>query len=173
MGLFSVGLVLFLACRDPEHRWTPVLEQTSTEFLTTATVRTREHLEAARRSLTEDPEAAAADLEAARRELRHLETYYLPLLEARERAYNAYRFFELGEEARTVGEIERVEALLLEMARDLGEPLAAEMEPPLETVADLRAALSGSPERAPELLLELALRLQEMALKGELVLGSG
>lgn len=163
-------MLALTACGARQPGWTPVLEQTSTEFLGVETGRTREHLEAARAVLGEDPAAADAELAAAERSLRRLEAYYLPLLEARERATNAYRYFELGETELTGRQLDLVEAILLRMAEGLGEPVTAELEPPLEIIADARAALTGAPEQVPGLLESLAVRLHEMALKGDLVL---
>jgi hypothetical protein len=155
--------------REPES-WIPVLEESSTAFLKTETEAVASRVRSARSQLPVNPEDAAADLAAAEDGLDHLLTYYLPLLEARERAYNAYRHFYLGKAEETARELDEVEAILMTVAEaGPGHPLRA-MEEPLERLEDARVALGVDTGEAAEALQALANRLNYLLLKGRLVL---
>jgi hypothetical protein len=102
--------------------------------------------------------------------LDHLLRYYLPLLDARERSYNAYRHFYLGETDQTLRELDEIEALLLGVSELDDGRLLDEMQDPLEKVEDARAALRVGSGQAADDLEALATTLNFLVLKGELVL---
>jgi hypothetical protein len=128
------------------------------------------HLQAAQDKIRSDPYDAEEALDSAVEELKCFSEYYLPLLDARERSYNAYRFCYLKEKKRATRELDRIEKTLVSMAEDGGKLLFRELEKPLEILVDARAAIAADPEDAPELLRELANKLNQMLLKMELVL---
>ena len=102
--------------------------------------------------------------------LDHLLTYYLPVLDARERAYNAYRHYQLGRSRETERELDEVEAILMEIAETEHSHLLRAMEEPLETLEDARAALHVAPDEATRELRTLSIRLNNLLLRGGLVL---
>jgi hypothetical protein len=131
-----------------------------------------EDLRAARRSLEASPpsaSAAEASLASADRRMSELVDYYLPLLDANERAFRAYRFY-FTDRDRIAPELERVEELLDGVARARGYPVEGELEEPLALVADVRAALESGSPNAEEHLRDLTRRLSFLVVKGELVL---
>lgn len=100
----------------------------------------------------------------------HVLSYYLPLIEARQGAYNAYRHFYLGKSDQTAAELDRVEAILMTIADAGHENLLREMREPLEDLEDAKAALDAEGGEAAEQLQALASRLNFLILKGGLVL---
>ena len=171
IGCALAPLAIVGCSRAPES-WLPVLEESSTTFLVTETEAVASRVRSARSHLPANPEDAAADLAAAEDGLDHLLTYYLPLLEARERAYNAYRHFYLGKTEQTARELDEVEAILITVAEAGHGHLLRAMEEPLERLEDARAALEGDTAAAKEALQALATRLNFLLLKGRLVLAS-
>lgn len=166
----GVLLVTLVGCGRSPKGWTPVLEQTSTAFLQTEIENVASRLEVVRDSLGTEPENASSALEQAEDSVEHLLTYYLPLLEARERAYNAYRHFILDEKARTAAELDQVETILMDITERGHGHLLREMEIPLERLEDARVALDVNAAEASKELETLAAELNFLLLKGGLVL---
>ena len=157
------------ACTDSPEGWTPVLEETSTSFLSTETERALERVRDALSAMEADPAAAEASLRDAERALVHLQSFYLPLLGAREQAYNAYRHLFLGEPERVVEELEGIEETLAAMAGTAEENLLTELESLAGVVADARMAAMASRDEAAPKLLELARRLDMALVKGDVI----
>lgn len=172
LSIVGCGLTLLvcIGCGRAPEGWTPVLEESSTAFLQTETEAVAAHVRLAQAQLPVDPESAAAELAAADDGLDHLLTYYLPLLEARERSYNAYRYHYLDQPEQTARELEEIERLLLEVAEVGHGHLLREMEEPLDKLENARAALEVDHDEASKSLGELASRLNFLLLKGDLVL---
>ena len=97
-------------------------------------------------------------------------TYYLPVLDARERTYNAYRHYQLGKTRETERELDQVETILMKIAETGDGHLLRAMEEPLETLEDARAALHVDSEEATKALRTLAIRLNFLLVRGGLVL---
>lgn len=157
-------------CAQNPEGWIPVLEETSVHVLQTKTETVMAHLHVAQEKIRTDPHDAEEALDSAQEELERISAYYLPLLDARERSYNAYRFYYLKETKRATSELDHIEKTLISMAEVGGPPLVRELEKPLEMLADAKAAIAADPEEAPELLSALANRLNLMFLKIELVI---
>lgn len=157
-------------CAQQTEGWTPVLEETSVDVLQAKTEKVMNYLHVAQTKIHADLPDAKEALDSAEEELRSVTAYYLPLLDARERSYNAYRFYYLRENERAVAELDRVEQALTRMAEDGSPQLVKELERPLESLADARTAILADPEAAPGLLRELATKLNLMFLRIELVL---
>jgi len=166
----TLALLVAAGCSRQPESWIPVMEETSTGFLVTEAETIASRVRSASAQLPADPEAAAADLAAAQSGLDHLLAYYLPLLEARERAYNAYRHFYLGRTDQTLDELDQVEAILMKVAGADQGRLVREMEVPLEKIEDARVGLGGDAPEAAEALQALATRLTFLLLRGGLVL---
>lgn len=166
------GLValLSLACQQPPVGWTPLLEQTSTRFLEAETESALESLENAEKSLTQDPVSSRDHLEEARLSLLRLRDYYLPLLRAREGAYNAYRWYHLGETDRVLSELASIESLVLELDQRRDAPLSRELESVLEDLVQAKSAVTADRADAPELIEKLGSHLNMLELKGGLAL---
>lgn len=167
--IHCVLLASLAACGRAPEGWTPVLEESSAPFLRAETERAAAQVDLATDKLATDPEVATLALAEARDALDHLLDYYIPLLEARSRAYNAYRHFRLEEPAHAGAELDQIETILLGVAAGDHGHLEREMEEPLKTVELARAALEGDPSRAGEALETLATRLNFLLLKGGLV----
>lgn len=173
MGAIALVSVLGLVgCREEPEGWTPVLEQTSTTFLQTHTERALEMTRAARRSLPDEPERAIAELDEVSGVLEELLEFYLPIFEARELTYNAYRELYLGRPRESGRILDEVESILGQVAKRDPRYYRA-VETPLEHVEKAQLALDvGSPE-ARDALNTLASELNFLVLKGELVLTEG
>lgn len=168
-----VTLVGAGACREEPKGWTPVLEQTSTTFLQTLTERAMEKVRAARQAVSDEPRQAIATLDEADAVLQELLEFYLPIFEARELTYNAYRELYLGradDSARIIGE---VESHLHSVAKRDPRFHRAVLKP-LEHAEAARLALeSGVSEEGQQALDVLANELNFLILKGDLVLAEG
>lgn len=164
-----VVAVCCLGCNQ-EQVWTPGPEESSTRFLQHEVEQALAALEDARTSLGENPEATGRSLARARRPLLRLHHYYLPLLQAREAAYNALYWHHRGDERRTLEELKVVETVLLEFSDQGDAHLSREFDASLETVVDARAAVRAGRGEASGLLESLATYLNLLLLKGDLAL---
>lgn len=166
MALFGGGS----GCEQRPAGWSPVLEETSTAFLETEVDRLAERVRIAQENLEADLPAARTALSEASSSLEHLRQYYLPLFQARERAYNAYRSLYLADRDRVTGELGRIEEILGEMAETAQGARLQEVESLAEVLADARVAVESGGEGAAQALETLARALNQAALKGDLVL---
>jgi hypothetical protein len=146
------------------------VEETSTRLLQQEADEALRFVEAARADLAGSEGPAAERLSEAAQALQRLTLYYLPLLEARERVYNAHRFVYYGETGRAETEINAVEEILDRVVELGGTPLLRALTPALDLVGEAKAAIPGAPNEAPRLLKELAVKLNLATLKGELEL---
>jgi hypothetical protein len=158
------------ACDFRPEGWTPVLEETSTVFLETETARLLDHVRTARARLATDPPGAETALAEAQATLEDLRDYYLPLFQARERAYNAYRSLYLDDGARVLVELQRIEEILGAMAERAQGGGFQELQALGEALADARIAVEAGPGEAAPALETLARKLNQAALKGDLIL---
>ena len=173
MGSILLLLTLLVSTggcdRQPEG-WTPVLEETSTAFLETETERLLVHVRTATDYLETDPEAARTALVEAQASLEHLKDYYLPLFQARERAYNAYRSLYLDDPGRVDEELVKIEEILEQMAERAQGGRLQELQTLGEALADARLALESGQDLGAPALETLARKLNQAALKGDLIL---
>ena len=169
--LLGVGCSLAACSRAPEG-WIPLLEETSTAFLETETDRVFEHVQTARANLRTDPGQAERALTEAEFSLDHLRVYYLPLFQARERAYNAYRYLYLGDGDRSAEELGKIQETLEGMAESLEGGALREVELLSGVVAEARIAALADPTEAAPLLESVARRLDLVVVKGDLIVDS-
>jgi hypothetical protein len=170
--LLVLGALLFASggCDERHRGWEPPLEETSTHFLHDRVVEALHLVRDAQKHVPTDAEQAARDLDGAMRALRLMSEYYLPLLEARERAYDAHRLLYHGETRRSRSEIEAVEKILSQIAEAGGPALLPLLKEPLGLASEAKAAILATSDEAPDLIESLAIKLNYMALKGELEL---
>ena len=170
--LVILGTLLLFAggCKQPHQGWEPPLEETSTRFLQTQVEKALRFVRSAQDDVRSNPEKVEQRLDGAVRALEGMSRYYLPLLEARERTYDAHRFLYHGERHRARSEIEAVEKILDTVAAAGGTSLQPTMKDPLDLVSEAKAAVIAKSENAPELIKSLAIKLNLMALKGQLEL---
>jgi hypothetical protein len=162
-------LVLFSGgCRQPHQGWEPPLEETSTRFLQSQVDETLQFVRGAQTAIRVDPEQVEQRLDGAVRTLERMSKYYLPLLEAREHAYNAHRLLYLDAKHRAKTEIQAVEDILGSVAEHGGARILPAIEEPLDLVSEAKAAVMARSDRAPDLIKSLAVKLNYLALKGEL-----
>jgi hypothetical protein len=157
------------ACDQPAIDWQPILERSASHALRTEVERAASAVEAAIPIVESNATDADVLLREADRSLRHLLDFYLPLMEAREHSYNALLFFNLGKIDRAEEELNLAESRLKTIARVDHGKLLQEMEPPLEDLEDARAAVRADPVIAHELLQSLTTRLNNMVVKGGLI----
>jgi len=157
-------------CDHEPPGWTPVLEETSTVFLETEVDRLVDHVETAREHLATDRSAAENALAEASSALEHLRHYYLPLFQARERAYNAYRAFYLRDLGRVAEELQKIEYILGSMALGSEGGRLQEVQALAEALADAQVAVESGGQGGARALEALARSLNQAALKGDLIL---
>jgi hypothetical protein len=165
-----LGALLLVSggCRQSHQGWEPPLEATSTRFLQNQVEEALQFVRGARADVLTKPERARQSLDGAVRALRRMSDYYLPLLEARERAYNAHRFLYYGEIRRATTEVEAVEGILDQVAKTGDQRLVASLKEPLDLVSEAKAAVLAASDEAPDLIKSLAIELNYMTLKGKL-----
>jgi hypothetical protein len=157
-------------CGERPEGWTPVLEETSTAFLESEVDRLSDRVGIALEQLNTDPAEAETALQEASAALEHLKDYYLPLFQARERAYNAYRSLYLGDRDRVMTELGRIDGILGTMAERAEGGRLQEIQSLAETLADARVAVESGREEGAQGLETLARTLNQAALKGDLIL---
>lgn len=167
--ILAGSMVLVAGCTRPHPGWEPPLQETSTRFLQEKVDEVRALVEAARQELPPGSDDAREPLSRAASKVRLLSEYYLPMLEARQRTYDAHRFFYYGETSRAETEIDAVETILDKIAEAGGSELFRELKRPLDLVGEAKSAMRGAPAKAPGLLKELAVELNSTALRADLV----
>lgn len=156
-------------CRKEPEGWIPVLEQTSTDFLQNHTGRALDEVRQARRLLPAEPDRAIEALDQADVVLEELLGFYLPIFEARELTYNAYRELYLGRRAESERALGDVEGILHQVAKRDSRYYRA-VEGPLEHAEKAKLSLEAGSAEARETLNALANELNFIVLKGDLVL---
>jgi hypothetical protein len=155
-------------CKQPHPGWEPPLEETSTRFLQAQVDEALGFVQRAQRDLRGDPGQAEAKLRDAARALERMSGYYLPLLEARERAYDAHRFLYYGETSRARAELEAVEEILDTVAETGGPVLQPALREPLDLASEAKAAVIAGTDNAADSIRTLTILLNQMALRGGL-----
>lgn len=164
----ACAAALACGCAEPEIDL-PVLEGRSLSFLDDSVDRAAGQVDEAREALAAGrPDAALERLEAARQTLAGLEGYYLPLLRARELAHLARHAHLRGEEERVLGLLGRVEEELTKVGASR-EGATEEVGRLLGYRQQIDLALESDSRRAGALLAELERHLNNLALKGGLV----
>jgi hypothetical protein len=170
--LLILGAILLVSsgCEQPHRGWEPPLENTSTRFLQDQAEEALRFVRTAQDDARSSPGQVGATLDGAVRALERISRFYLPLLEARERAYDAHRFLYFGETHRARTEIEAVEEMLDEVAQAGGPALQPVMKDVLDLVSETKAAVIATSSNAPDLIRSLVIKLNQMALRGALEL---
>jgi hypothetical protein len=170
----SVVLALggaLVACQPTGSSCPAIVISPGVPFLEKEVERALESLREARGSLPPgELGGARGGLDDAEAALSRLQTYYLPLLEARLRASNAHQLAAGGDLRKAADELDRIEQGLVGLARKGGGEMGREVRDPLDLLEEARLALVESSPEAPARLEALAERLELMLLKGDLVL---
>ena len=166
---WSLLLIVATSCGQSENGLEPIMEDTSVHSLRTAALQAASAVDDAASNLETDPERASQLLEEASHSLSQLLDFFIPLQEAREHVYNAYRHLSLGETSGARQELDQAEIHLVAIAESSEGTLLREMEPLLELLEDARIALQIDPAQASEVLRNLANRLNNMVIRGGVV----
>ncbi len=166
-----LGGFLVRSVESPCEPWKPVLEETSFHYLA-------EQLEQLSRATQQtaaalrggQPGDAAVASEEAHQVLARLRSYYLPLTEVRQLAYDADRLYFLGEAGATLAK--------LHAAREVVRGMGAGTTPVSpKTVDELVLMIEGSvlavetrSTEVPEKLRDLGHKVNLLALRGQLEL---
>jgi hypothetical protein len=159
-----------LACQSIETPAAAVVVDPEVPFLESEVGRALTALGEAREALPGGATQAGAHLDEAEAALLRLQRYYLPLLEARQRASNARQLAVHGELRRAEEQLGFIETTLLDLARTGGGDMSRQAAEPLDLLEDARLALTQSSPEAPDRLADLTERLELLLLKGDLVL---
>jgi hypothetical protein len=160
-----------LACQSIEGPAPPVIVDPEVPFLDSEVDRALSSLQQAHESLPAGDAPARQYLEEAEAALLRLQSYYLPLLEARQRASNARLLAVHGELGRAEDQLGLVEATLVDLGRTGAGDMSRQVGEPLDLVEDARLALTRASPDAPARLAELTEKLELLLLKGDLILG--
>ena len=168
-GLVFFVAVLAVACdRSARRAWEPPAPQLSTDFLQQQTAEILRLVRDSRDRIRSEPAKAEDQLQWAVGFVERLDGFYLPLLEARERAYDAMDALEDGDTAQAIRQLDHVARILGNIV-DTGDRVwLDELTDPLDLVKEATEALAGGSRRAPEALPELALKLNGLLLEGGL-----
>lgn len=164
-------VVLLAACRGPAVDL-PALEERSLSFLDDAVDLAADEVDAAEGALRDGrTDAAVERLAAAHAALADLRSYYLPLLRARELTHLAAHAWARGaaDEARAL--LGRVEEELTPAAGT--EQASAELGVILGEIERADVAITAGDPEVSESLAEIERRLNNLALKGALVVRPG
>jgi hypothetical protein len=169
----ALGLMVIpaLACRraEPNANLQPILEWSASRPIHQEVERAATELEAALLAADSCSEDTRLLLRAADKSLRHLLDYFIPLIQARESSIKAALYFNIQQIDRAEDELNRAEDRLQAVAQVNHGELFHEVEPPLEMLEDARTAIRADPLEAPDLLLELSTRINNMIVKGGLI----
>lgn len=164
-----IGFVALLLSSCQGKEGFPISEEATAVALKPIATAALDEVRAARRSSETEKAERDEHLQRAESHLRKLTEYYLPLLDARDRAYEAYRLYYLRPAA--VGaELTRIEEILRSIAEARGSRVEASMVDALELVTEARTEIAVDSASASKHLQNLARRLSYMLLKGELIL---
>lgn len=166
-----VGVSL-AGCNQSRESRSPLLEQTSARSIEDEANRALENVRSAAETMASSPDETSTALAEAETSLVHLTAYYLPLLEARARAYNAYSYYQSGRTEMSSEELVAVEEILLSIAQGALPRGEALVSPPTEKLAEANMAVSTVSPSAPVLLEELASLLNQLILKGDIELSA-
>ena len=149
------------------------MEETSTVFLDDQVDRALDALRALDDALPSDVRSrVGTDIQRLHVALTQLQYYYLPMLQAREQAYNAYRFYHLGRADKTREHLHETELLLEGIAGHGDTVLKVEMERLADQVFLVEEALRLRPSLVSGRFRELIRSLNLKALRGGLILNS-
>jgi len=166
----AVSTVAGSGCSERPDDWSPVLEETSTTFLETETERVLNDVTSALEQLQTHPDQAEAALQQAVRSLEAINDFYLPLFQAREKAYNAFRYLRLGDHDQVARELETIETTITSMVQKAEGGTLAELQTLAEAVADARVAVEAGTDQGAAAVEELGRKLNQAVLKGDLIL---
>lgn len=164
-----VGLLLLAACGRQQEVRTEMPELNSVGSLRTEIDRALREVEEARAGLGRESVKAGQALDAAAESLHRIAGYYVPVLQARDGAYNAYRLFRLNDKGGAVKEIDVAANLLVKTAGTGGASLSKTIQEPLEALGEAKLAVTGNRADAGPTLQRAVYLLNEMIVKGGLV----
>jgi hypothetical protein len=167
----AVAASLGLASCERPRMAAPIVEEPTASALRDVSASALEHVRAAIPAVQAGaPGGEAVDeLRASEATLLKLTEYYVPLLDAHERSYRAYRLY-YAEPSRVESELERIETLLHDVVRDRGSEVEGPVDEALGMVEDVRSSMAAHSPAAAHHLDELARKLSFMLLKAELIL---
>jgi len=160
----------FASCQQQPPETAPLLlEEPSVSFLRREIGDAIAEYEQADQSLSNSPEEAQESFARAHERLTHINSYYLPLMEARERTYNAYQLCANGDVDRSSSELDLVEQLLLGVAKTQNETARGEIETVLAALEGARLALDDGSARVTREIEALLRGINALLYKGRLV----
>ncbi len=170
-ALFAVTLLVGCSSEPQSYpRAHPVVEATELSPLRQAVESAHEQVEKANARLSSDDAAAREDLQRALHQLDDLRWYYLPLMEAREAALNAYREAWAGDDERRDRFLAQTRRLLLQVVERAGPQVDKMVEKQLEILADAEAEAHAGHDPRPQ-LEKLASEIVHAVQEAPLVLG--
>jgi hypothetical protein len=163
------GLLLLAACGGPQEIQTEMPELNSAGSLRTEIDRALREVQEARAGLDPKSVKAQQPLDAAAASLQRLADYYVPVLVARDDAYNAYRLFRMNDKNGAVREIDVAVNILEKTAEAGDESLSKTIQQPLEALGEAKLAVNGDRPDAGPTLQRVVYLLNAMIVKGGLV----
>ena len=169
--LLAAVYLTLAGCNRETADWTPVMEETSTVFL-------RDQVDKSLAALSDLRGRLPASLDAEAREdvvrlktaLLHLRYYYLPMVDAREEAYNAYRLYHLKRLPEAGKHLDQTRQILEAVASQGGSSLTVEMGQLLDQVLQVEEAVKLKSRRVLPRFQQLISSLNLKTLKGDLIL---
>lgn len=175
--LLLTGMLLLGGCQlfqSQPRPWVPVLENTSFHYLNDAVRQGVEKLEASREMIRSGQAARAGEtLDEALLALLKLQNYYLPFTEARQLIYDADRLYFLKASSEALDKLNAAKEKLVEVSSRNRDGVKKSVNEIILMIEDLQVAIESNPAAAAEKFRAVGQRVNLMAIKGELILGSG
>ncbi len=163
------GLLLLVACGGWKEVRMELPELNSAGSLRTEIDRALREVKEAQAALSPDAGKARQPLAAAVESLHRLADYYVPVLIARDAAYNAYRLFQLRDNNAAVKEIDVAADTLAKTAEAGGGALNKTVQEPLDALGEAKLAVTGDRPEAGQTLQRAVYLLNGLIVKGGLV----
>ena len=175
--LLLLGALFLGGCQLSQTQpgpWVPVLENASFHFLNDAVNRSVMQVEETREMLHSGESGKAGEvLDEALLSLLKLQHYYLPVTEARQLIYDADRLYYLKASSETLEKLLAAKEKLIDVSNHNGEGVKKSVKEAILMIEDLQVAIESNPAIVAEKFRAVGERINLMAIKGELILGSG
>lgn len=175
--LLLLGMLILGGCQlfqSPPGPWVPVLENASFHYLNDAVDRSVARVEETREMLhSGEAEKAGPVLDEALLSLLKLQNYYLPVTEARQLVYDADRLYYMKASSEALDKLLAAKEKLVGVSNRNREGVKKSVKEAILMIEDLQVAIESNPSVVAEKFREVGERINLMAIKGELILGSG
>lgn len=175
--MLALGMLMLGGCQLFQTHpgpWVPVLENSSFHYLDDAVLHGVEKVEQSREMIRSGrADQAGEALDEALLALLKLQNYYLPFTEARQLIYDADRLYYMKKSSDAMEKLLAAKEKLVEVSNRNSEGVKQSVKEAILMIEDLQVAIESNPAFVAEKFRTVGERINLMAIKGELILGSG